>query len=93
MFDTETSKKKSDPDYIGDNHVVAFTVSIRTFDKNIVTLWGRKPSELVDCLVNIHEAMQGQHTVFYCHNFPYDYVFIRKFLLSKLGSPEKMLNV
>ena len=91
MFDTETSKKN--PDVIGQNHVVAFTVSIRAFDKNIVTLWGRRPDDLVECLSAIHEAMQGQHTIFYCHNYAYDYVFIRKFLISKFGTPEKVLNV
>lgn len=91
MFDTETSKKKADE--VGENHVVAFTVSIRAFDKNIVTLWGRRPDDLVKCLIQIHEAMAGQHTIYYCHNYPYDYVFIRKFLLQELGTPEKALNV
>ena len=57
MFDTETSKK--DPASVYENHVVAFTVSIRAFNKNIVTLWGRRPDDLVDCLIRIHEAMQG----------------------------------
>ena len=91
MFDTETSKK--DPDIIGENHVVAFTVSIRAFDKNLVTLWGHRPDDLVTCLQKIHDAMSGQHTIFYCHNFAYDYVFIRKFLIEQLGLPEKVLNV
>lgn len=91
MFDTETSKKN--PDVVGENHVVAFTVSIRAFNKNIVTLWGRRPDDLVDCLIKIHEAMAGEHTIFYCHNYSYDYVFIRKFLLQKLGTPLKVLNV
>ena len=91
MFDTETSKK--DPGVVGENHVVAFTVSIRAFNKNIVTLWGRRPDDLVDCLIKIHEAMQGYHTIYYCHNLPYDYVFIRKFLFAALGTPEKVLNV
>ena len=91
MFDTETSKK--DPDVIGENHVVAFTVSIRAFDKNLVTLWGRRPDDLVRCLIKIHDSMQGQKTIFYCHNYAYDYVFIRKFLLQELGTPEKVLNV
>ena len=91
MFDTETSKKN--PDVVGENHVVAFTVSIRAFNKNIVTLWGRRPDDLVTCLIKIHEAMAGEHTIFYCHNYSYDYVFIRKFLLQKLGTPLKALNV
>lgn len=91
MFDTETSKK--DPETIGQNHVCAFTVSIRAFNKNLVTLWGRRPDDLVRCLIKIHESMQGQKTIFYCHNYAYDYVFIRKFLLQELGTPEKVLNV
>lgn len=91
MFDTETSKK--DPETIGQNHVCAFTVSIRAFNKNLVTLWGRRPDDLVKCLIKIHESMQGQKTIFYCHNYAYDYVFIRKFLLQELGTPEKVLNV
>ena len=91
MFDTETSKK--DPNIIGENHVVAFTVSIRAFNKNLVTLWGHRPDDLVKCLIKIHEAMSGQHTIFYCHNYAYDYVFIRKFLMQELGTPEKVLNV
>ena len=91
MFDTETSKK--DPGTVGANHVCAFTVSIRAFDKNLVTLYGHRPDDLISCLINIHESMLGQHTIFYCHNFPYDYVFIRKFLIERLGTPEKALNV
>lgn len=91
MFDTETSKK--DPETIGQNHVCAFTVSIRAFNKNLVTLWGRRPDDLVKCLIKIHESMQGQKTIFYCHNYAYDYVFIRKFLLQELGTPDKVLNV
>ena len=91
MFDTETSKK--DPDTIGANHVVAFTVSIRAFNKNLVTLWGRRPDHLVKCLIKIHESMYGQNTIFYCHNYAYDYVFIRKFLMQALGTPLKVLNV
>lgn len=91
MFDTETSK--TIPGEVCENYVVAFTVSIRAFNKNIVTLWGRRPDDLVECLIRIHEAMPGQHTVFYCHNYAYDYVFIRKFLFAFLGTPEKVLNV
>ena len=51
MADTETSKKAVDT--IGENHVVAFTISIRAYSKNICTLWGNKPSELVKTINNI----------------------------------------
>ena len=91
MFDTETSKKQAGA--VCENHVVAFTVSIRAFNKNIVTLWGRRPDDLVECLIRIHGSMSGQHTIFYCHNYAYDYVFIRKFLYERLGTPQKALNV
>jgi len=91
MFDTETSKKK--PRQVCENHVVAFTVSIRAFDKNLVTLWGKRPDDLVTCLKRIHEAMAGDHTIFYCHNLSYDYTFIRKFLFREFGTPIKALNV
>ena len=91
MFDTETSKKKAGE--VCQNHVVAFTVSIRAFNKNIVTLWGRRPDDLVTCLIKIHDAMAGEKTIFYCHNLAYDYVFIRKFLIEQMGTPLKALNV
>ena len=50
MLDTETSKSKNDTNYIGENHIVAFTISVRAFDKNICTLYGHKPSECIECL-------------------------------------------
>ena len=46
MLDTETSKK--DPDTIGQNHIVAFTLSIRYQHENICTLYGHKPTELIN---------------------------------------------
>ena len=91
MFDTETSKKKANAQ--GENHVCAFTVSLRAFNINIATLYGHNPADLVECLIKIHDSMKGLHTIYYCHNFPYDYVFIRKFLFAKLGTPLKALNV
>ena len=91
MFDTETSKKYADK--VAPNHVCAFTVSIRAYDMNIVTLYGHKPDELVECLTKIHDSMAGYHTIFYAHNMPYDYVFIRKFMFASWGTPEKALNV
>ena len=105
MIDTETSKlhpnaytevikmgrtlKKVIP---VKNYVVAWTISIRAFGININTIYGRKPSSLVECIKKIHETMIGSRTVFYCHNFSYDYVFIRKFLFREFGFPCKQLN-
>lgn len=89
MCDTETSKKDNGTQ---DNHVVAWTISIRAFHLNIVTLWGRKPSDFCKCMDYIMKNMQGDQTVFYFHNLSYDYVFLRKFLFDAFGYPIKELN-
>lgn len=91
MFDTETSKKQLDQ--IAENHVVAFTVSIRAHGTNICTLYGHRPSECIDCMTRIIKAMQGDHTIFYAHNLPYDYTFLRRFMFKEWGDPVKALNV
>lgn len=102
MADIETSKKRQNVvTYIKDkkviesfdNHVVAFTVSIRAYGLNIVTLYGHRPSELVICLENIHKAMSGRKTLIYFHNLAYDYTFLRKFMFIKWGEPDSQLNV
>ena len=100
MADTETSKKKPDV-YLErehkyqtfENHVVAWTISIRAFGHNIVTLWGRKPSKLAETILRIHERMAGQHTVVYWHNMGYDHIFVRKFMYELMGHPAEQLNV
>ena len=102
MFDTETSKKGVNPVIIKkdgsrkwvnvENHVVAWTISIRSFSKNLVTLYGHKPSELVSCMIKIHESMDGEHTIMYAHNLAYDWVFIRKFIFDQMGFPVEQLN-
>lgn len=95
MFDTETSKKpaQKNPEHDHHNHVVAWTISIRFLELNIVTLYGHKPSELVSTLLKIHGSMAGEETVFYCHNLPYDYMFLRLFLYQALDYPESQLNI
>lgn len=95
MFDTETSKKlhQSDPEHENHNHVVAWTISIRFLGFNIVTLYGHKPTELVTTLMMIHKAMPGDETIFYCHNLPYDYFFLRQFLYKALDYPVQQLNI
>lgn len=102
MADTETSKKRENEytyDKHGkrtviayDNHVVAWTISIRAFNRNIVTLYGAKPSDLCKCIRLIHESMDGDCTIFYWHNLSYDWVFIRKFMFKEFGFPDKQLN-
>ena len=90
MLDTETSKKS---DRHGeDNHIVAFTISIRYKHENICTLYGHKPTELIECLNRIFKAFSGDHTIIYVHNLSYDWVFIRKYLFDEYGTPIKQLN-
>ncbi|MBR3140278.1 MAG: hypothetical protein IKF11_05375 [Methanobrevibacter sp.] len=106
MIDTESSKKHEDvyeykkhkdgsiekiylPD---DNHVVIWTLSIRLFEIDICTLYGRKPSELIDCMMMIHKVLKGKYTYFYCHNLSWDWVYLRKFFFAKIGIPIKQLN-
>lgn len=106
MVDTESSKKhenvykvkiKKDgsieklyqPD---DNHVVIWTLSIRLFNIDICTLWGRKPSELIECISMIHKVFKGKYTYFYVHNLSWDWVYLRKFFFEKFDTPIKQLN-
>lgn len=102
MADTETSKKKPNAVYykngkkmmeVYDNHVVAFTVSIRAYGCNIVTLFGHRPSELVMCLEKVHNSMHGEKTLIFFHNLSYDYTFERKFMFKRWGFPVSALNV
>lgn len=102
MGDTETSKK--DRPYINkdrkskqksivyENHVVAWTISIRAYDMNIWTLYGHRPSEMVECIKLMLEAMPGDDTIMYFHNLAYDWTFLRRFLFREFGLPEKQLN-
>ena len=91
MADTETSKEK--PKTVCKNYVVAWTLSIRSFDMNLVTLWGQKPSELVDCIGRILMQLSGNKTVIYFHNMSYDWTFLRKFFMAKWGTPVHQLNI
>lgn len=91
MFDTETSKKNKDE--ICENHVCAWTISIRAFDMNLCTLYGHKPTECIECMSLIHESMKGDNTVFYAHNLAYDYFFLRQYMFDKWQYPIKQLNV
>ena len=89
MADTETSKKKDSEE----NHVCAFTISIRCFDMNIVTLYGHDPVQMCKCFKKIRKHLEGDHVIVFWHNMPYDWVFIRKFMFTKFGHPEKQLNI
>lgn len=86
--DTETSKKPNSEH----NHVCAWTISIRAFNKNIVTLYGTKPSDMVECFSKIRTVLKGEEIFVYFHNLSYDWVFLRKFMFQRFGVPEKQLN-
>lgn len=75
-----------------DNHVVAWTISLRAFGRNIVTLWGQKPTDMTKCIQKIIGNMNGFETIFYWHNMAYDWVFMRKFMFERFGKPVKQLN-
>ena len=91
MLDTETSKLYGG-DFVCENYVVAWTLSIRAFHTNIVTLWGHKPSECVECLNMVMEHLPGQKHYCYIFNASYDWVFLRKFFMKEWGYPVKQLN-
>lgn len=89
MADTETSKKPKGEH----NHICAWSICIRAYDQNIVTLWGRKPSEFIECLKLLQEHFRGTHTIIYFHNMGYDYTFLRRYLTEAFGIPVKQLNI
>ena len=90
--DTETSKGHEITEDPAPNHVCAWTISIRAYHNNIVTLWGCKPSDMVKCFQKIREALKGDDIYIYWHNMAYDYVFMRLFLFDAFGTPKKELN-
>ena len=91
MADTETSKEQ--PGAVCKNYIVAWTISLRAFGENIVTLYGNKPSEFITCVNNMIMAMPGDNTIIYVHNLAYDWVFLRKHMMQEWGTPEHQLNV
>ncbi len=90
MLDTETSKSKAGE--VCENYLVAFSLSIRAYHKNIVTLYGNKPSECISCIDKVLSNLPGDKTFIYVYNLSYDWVFLRKFLIEEFGIPVKQLN-
>ena len=90
MCDTETSKET--PGTVCKNYVVAWTISIRAYDMNIATLYGTRPSEMVDCIERMIVAMPGENTLLFWHNLSYDWVFMRRFFMAAWGTPIRQLN-
>lgn len=90
--DTETSKGHEISDDPQENHVVAWTISIRMFRCNICTIYGTKPSEMMEAFKEIRKALKGDEIYIYFHNLAYDYVFLRLFFFREFGRPVKELN-
>lgn len=88
MADTETSKSC----HRQDNHLCAWTISIRAYGLNICTLYGHKPTTMVSTLFNIHSVIGADRTIIYIHNLGYDWVFIRKFMFRSWNNPINQLN-
>lgn len=88
--DTETSKGHE----IGndENHVCAWTISIRAYHCNIVTLYGTRPSEMMQTFQKIRDSLKGDDIYCYFHNMQYDYCFLRLFFFQYFGTPVKELN-
>ncbi len=86
-------ERNAPPDEILDNYIVAFTVSIRAFNQNLVTLYGHDPKQLADCLERIREVIDTDIIPVYVHNLAYDWTFARQFLFERFGTPCKQLNV
>ena len=88
--DTETSKSHE----IGDNtnHVCAWTISMRAYHVNICTIYGTRPSEMMEAFKKIREALPGDDFFVYWHNMAYDWVFLRLFVYANFGTPVKELN-
>lgn len=90
MLDTETSKEA--PETVCKNYVVAWTLSIRAYGQNLVTLYGTRPSEIISCINQLIMNMRGDNTLIYLHNLSYDWVFLRKFFIAAWGTPVHQLN-
>lgn len=101
MADTETSKSTEDVYKIvkGErvykdniNYIVKWSLALNAYGLNIAVLWGDTPEELIDCMQRIQAVLPGDTTIIYFHNLSYDYIFLRKFLISAWGFPVKALN-
>ena len=102
MFDTETSKSRPD-EYTLDkkgmrhykenpNYIVKWSVAINIYGWNICCLWGDDPEQMISTLSRIRDHIGGTHTIMYCHNLSFDWMFLRKFAFAQLGHPVKQLN-
>lgn len=93
MADTETSKKhKSIDGGHNANHVVAWTITLHAERHTIATLYGSRPSDMIQCMDMIISNLEGDETIIFYHNLGYDWMFIRQFTFKLWGHPVKQLN-
>lgn len=92
MADTETSKNPDHKTEVYENHLVAWTISIRAANTNLVTLYGTGPESSILTIEKIHNYLRGNQTIIYYHNLSYDWVFLRRFYMEHFGIPERQLN-
>lgn len=107
MADTETSKNpehKNDTSVKMDhgrrvtvplpyeNHLVAWTVSVRMAGYNLCTLYGSDPYSNIECIEEIRKNLPGDRTYIFYHNLSYDWVFLRQFYMGQFGEPVRQLN-
>ena len=76
MADTETSKGEQKG--IAENHICAFTISIRAYHENIVTLYGSKPYDFVKTLQRLQKYLAGDKIIIYFHIFSLFNIFLSK---------------
>lgn len=76
-----------------ENIVVAWTVSVRNLQGNICTVYGAKPSQFATFLKDLQERLDGEKTLIYWYNLPFDWVMVQLFIYQVLGYPVKQLNV
>lgn len=91
MADTETSKNIRLEDG-NENHVVMWTITIRAFNLNLITIWGRNPQSFSECLFRLSQDIPGDILQLYFHNLSYDWVFLRRHLIRQFGIPSNQLN-
>jgi len=93
--DTESSKdhKPKNRKDICENHLVIWTVTIRAYHTNLVTLYGRNPMDFPKCIQKIMDHMEGTRTILFIHNLGWDWTFLRRFIMAEYGTPKNQLNV
>lgn len=92
-FDTETSRRDPDVTEPQENYVVAWSITIMSYDHLLVTLWGTDPESAVAAINKIKATTRAEMVFIYVHNLNYDWHFMRKFFIREWTEPSRQLNV